>query len=440
VFNLNGRRKSRSWFSASPGGKAVPATRRRFLQSIAATAAVAAQARPAAAKGDRRPTIEQLNRVAAQRVLRLDGLKSPVKIASLELLRNGRTFLVRVRSQDGAEGLIVPNSDRLRDVYPVFLNRVAPFFLGKDARDLETLLEELYRHDSNYKFQGLALWVCVAAAEFALLDMLGKIAAKSLGDLLGGVRRRDIAIYRASGNRGNTPAQEIAYLKKIIAESGARALKFRLGGRMSNNADSLPGRTEKLIPLVRETFGDGMILYADANSSYDVPRAIEIGRLLEKFKYGFYEEPVRFDHLDEMKQVKDALTIPVAAGEQEFSMWGFRWTIQHRVVDIVQPDLHYFGGFVRCMRVARMAAAADIACTLHMGGTGLGYLDALHFMACIPNAYPYQEYKGPSGIPVMCATSSLQPKDGIVRVPSGPGFGYTIDPDFVRKAVAVRTA
>jgi L-alanine-DL-glutamate epimerase-like enolase superfamily enzyme len=418
----------------------MPSTRRRFLQSIAATAAVTAQARPAAAKDDRRPTIEQLNRVAAQRVLRLDGLKSPVKIASLELLRNGRTFLVRVRSQDGAEGLIVPNSDRLRDVYPVFLNRVAPFFVGKDARDLEPLLEELYRHDSNYKFQGLALWVCVAAAEFAVLDMLGKIAAKSLGDLLGGARRRDIAIYRASGNRGNTPAREIAYLKKIVAESGARALKFRLGGRMSNNADSLPGRTEKLIPLVRETFGADMVLYADANSSYDVPRAIEIGRLLEKYKYAFYEEPVRFDHLDEMKQVKDALTIPVAAGEQEFSMWGFRWTIQHRVVDIVQPDLHYFGGFVRCMRVARMAAAADIPCTLHMGGTGLGYLDALHFMACIPNAYPYQEYKGPSGIPVTCATSTLHPKDGSVRVPSGPGFGYTIDPDFVRKAVAVRTA
>lgn len=413
-------------------------SRRYFLQSIAATSAGAGLATRASAKDDNRPTIEQLNRAAAQRVLHLDGLKAPVKIASLDLLKNGRTYLVRVRSQDGAEGLIVPNADRLRDVYPVFLNRVAPFFLGKDARDLETLLEELYRHDSNYKFQGLALWVCVAAVEFAILDLLGKLAGRSLGDLLGGAKRRDIAIYRASGNRGNTPEAEVAYLKKIVAESGARALKFRLGGRMSNNADSLPGRTEKLIPMVREAFGEAMVLYADANSSYDVPRAIEIGRLMEKHKYGFYEEPVRFDHLDEIKQVNDALTIPIAGGEQEFSMWGFRWMIQNRVVDIVQPDLHYFGGFIRCMRVARMAAVADIPCTLHMGGTGLGYLDALHFMAVIPNAYPYQEYKGPAGIPVTCATSSLQPKDGMVRVPSGLGFGYVIDPDFVRKAVVVR--
>jgi L-alanine-DL-glutamate epimerase-like enolase superfamily enzyme len=399
-------------------------TRRHFLHSVAGAGLVATRARHAVAQENRRPTLEQLNRAAARRVLHLDTLQAPVKIASLELLRNGRTFLVRIRSRDGAEGLIVPNADRLRDVYPVFLNRVAPFFVGKDARELEALLEELYRQGSNYKFQGLALWVCVAAAEFAILDLLGKLAGKSVGDLLGGVLRRDIAIYRASGNRGNTPAQEIEYLKKIVAESGAKAIKFRLGGRMSNNADSLPGRTESLIALARETFGDAMTLYADSNSSYDVPKAIEIGRLMEKYNYGFYEEPVRFDHLEETKQVADALAMPVAGGEQEFSLWRFRWMIQHRAVDIVQPDLHYFGGFIRCMRVARMA---------------LGYLDALHFMACIPNALTYQEYKGPSGLPVRCDTSSLQPQDGVVRVPSGPGFGYTIDPDFVRQAAPVKT-
>ena len=92
----------------------------------------------------------------------------------MELLRNGRNFLVRVRTTGGDEGLGVPNAMRLIDVYPLFVNRVAPFFVGKDARQLEPLLWELYRHGDNYKFQGLALWVCVAAAEFAILDLLGK--------------------------------------------------------------------------------------------------------------------------------------------------------------------------------------------------------------------------------------------------------------------------
>src|ERR1700730_16973884 len=156
---------------------------------------------------------------------------------------------------------------RMIHLYPIFVNRVAPFFVGKDARRLEPLLWELYREGDNYKFQGLALWVCVAAAEFAVLDLLGKRAGKSIGEMLGGVRRREIAVYRASGNRGNTPEREVAYLKTIVAESGAKALKFRLGGRMSKNADSLPGRTEQLIPMVREAFGPEMTLYADSNSS-----------------------------------------------------------------------------------------------------------------------------------------------------------------------------
>ena len=82
-----------------------------------------------------------------------------------------------------------------------------------------------------------------------------------------------------------------------MAGSGVKALKFRLGGRMSRNADSLPGRTEKLIALARTTFGPGMTLYADANSSYDVANAVRIGKLMQEHGYAFYEEPCEFDDL-----------------------------------------------------------------------------------------------------------------------------------------------
>jgi L-alanine-DL-glutamate epimerase-like enolase superfamily enzyme len=281
----------------------------------------------ATALDDQRSILQRLDEVAAAPVLRVEGIDKPVKIASMELLRNRKNFLVRVRSTDGAEGLSVPNAMHMVHTYPIFLNRVAPFFVSKDARQLEPLLWELYRHDDNYKYQGLAFWVCVAAAEFAVLDLLGKVAGKSVGELLGGVKRREIAVYRASGNRGNTPEAEVAYLKQIVAESGAKALKFRLGGRMSKNADSLPGRTEKLIPLVREAFGPEMTLYADSNSSYDVENAIRIGRLMEEHGYAFYEEPCEFDRLEDTKAVADALRIPVAGGEQESSEYRFRLSV-----------------------------------------------------------------------------------------------------------------
>ena len=384
--------------------------------------------------------IERLDRVAREPVLRVDDLQRPVPIESMELLRNGRDFLVRVRSEDGAEGISAPNAMHFVHTYPIFLNRVAPFFVGEDARTLEDLLWELYRHDSNYKYQGLAFWVCVAAAEFAVLDLLGNLLGKAVGDLLGGVRRREVAVYRASGNRGNTPEEEVAYLRQIVEESGAKALKFRLGGRMRrDDVDSLPGRSEALIPLVRDAFGPEMTLYADSNSSYSVARAIEIGRLMEEHDYDFFEEPCAFDHLEDTKAVADALTIPVAWGEQEFSEERFRRMIANRGVDVVQPDLHYHGGFIRSIRVARMAHEAGLPCTPHMSGSGLGFLDAAHFVSCIPNPLPFTEFKGDPTIPVTSPTSTLRSEDGIVRVPSGPGFGVTIDPDFVRDAKPVTT-
>jgi L-alanine-DL-glutamate epimerase-like enolase superfamily enzyme len=417
-------------------------TRRRALQTAlgAGVLTMAPCSRATGQSQGQSVSNEELLRVAEAPVLQVGDLAAPVTITEMELLRNRRNFVVRVRTKEGAEGLAVPNAMHLVHTYPIFLNRVAPFFVGKDARQLEPLLWELYRHDDNYKYQGLALWVCVAAAEFAILDLLGKLTGKAIGDLLGGVKRRDIAVYRASGVRGNTPEEEIAYLKRIVAESGAKALKFRVGGRMSKNADSLSGRTERLIPLVRETFGPEMTIYADSNSSYDAAQAIRVGRLMEEYHYGFFEEPCRFDHLEETKEVADALRIPVAAGEQEFSESGFRWMIAHRAVDVVQPDLHYHGGFIRSIRVARMAHSAGMLCTPHMSGSGLGYLDAAIFASCIDNPVPFTEFKGNADIPVSSPTSSLKCEAGMVRVPSGPGFGVTIDPVFIRESERVTTS
>jgi L-alanine-DL-glutamate epimerase-like enolase superfamily enzyme len=190
---------------------------------------------------------------------------------------------------------------------------------------------------------------------------------------------------------------------------------------------------------VRKTFGDGITLYADANSSYDVPHAVRIGRMLEEYNYGMYEEPCPFDHLDETRQISKALSIPVSGGEQESSQWRFRDMIGRRVVDVVQPDLHYYGGLIRSMRVARMAHAAGMPCIPHLSGSGLGYLDLAHFVSCIPNPGPHQEFKGNTRLPVHCDTALLKCKDGIVQIPSGPGCGITIDPDYVRKAQKVTT-
>ncbi len=414
----------------------MAATRRRFLVGAAAGALAGAAGR--AADAPKPVTVEDLDRILAAPVLKLDILDRPVKVASMELLRNGRTYLLRTRSADGAEAITVPHPARTADVYPFLLKSVFPVFVGKDARQVERLLWDVYRHTDNYKMQGIALWVGVAAAEMGLLELMARVANRPVADFFGGAVRRDIPVYFASGVRGNTAEQEVEHLHKLVAGSGVKALKFRLGGRMSRNADDPPGRTEKLIVQARRAFGPGMTLYGDANSSYDVANSVRIGRLMEEHGYGFYEEPCEFDDLWGTKAVADALSIPVALGEQEYSLHRWKWVIAHRGADVIQPDIHYGGGFIRATQVARMAAAAGLPIVPHMSGGGLGFLDVVHFASFTPNVGPFMEFKGNPNFPVESATSSLRVENGSVRCPTGPGFGVTVSPEFVRAATPVK--
>ena len=113
-------------------------------------------------------------------VLRAELFKQPVKLAAVELLKSGKHFLVRARSTEGAEGWAGAHDAVMETTYPIFLKRVAPYFIGRDARELEKHLRGVYLKDSNYKWQGLPFWVCVAGVELAILDLLGKVAGKPL--------------------------------------------------------------------------------------------------------------------------------------------------------------------------------------------------------------------------------------------------------------------
>jgi L-alanine-DL-glutamate epimerase-like enolase superfamily enzyme len=391
--------------------------------------AIGAAVRPAlaassryAAKPNTGPTMDDLARVASMPVLNRERLDVPVVIQSVELLQAGKEYFVRVRSKSGAEGISVCNPPRADYLDRIFKNLVVPPFLNKDARDLEDLLWEAYRHGDNYKLYGIALWSPLAWIEMAILDLLGRMSGRSIGQMIGDVRRKEIAVYVASGRRDTTPTQEIEYLQSLVEKSRAKALKFRLGGRMSRNADAMPGRTETLIPLVRKTFGDDFDLHGDSNSSYDPAHAIPVGRMLEEYKYVYYEEPCEFDALEDTRKVRDTLSIPIALGEQEYSEWRFRWTIANRVCDIVQPDLYYYGGLIRSMRVARMAEAAKMPTTVHISG-GFGFVYMLHFASVVKDIGKYQEYK--LGMEKYGAwfDPPITVKDGLMNVPAGPGLG-----------------
>lgn len=384
------------------------------------------------------PDYSKLDEVLKQPVLKSEQFKTAVVIDALELLRYKDSFLCRVRSKDGAEGWSVGNSLQLKSLYPIFVNRLQPFFLGKDARKLDSLLEEVYVYASNYKMQSLALWVPLATIEFAILDMLGKISNRSIGQLIGDIHNPTVNVYSANSDRDITVEETMRRIHEQVEASQAKAIKLKVGGRMSH-PEYPPDRTAKLLPLVRKTYGDKMVLMADSNGSYDVQEAIRIGKIMQENKYAFYEEPVPFDWYEETKQVADALTIPVAGGEQEASLHAFRWLIGNDVLDIVQPDTFYFGGMIRSMKVARMAHVKGKLCTPHITGEDLGYLYMMHFISAIPNPGPFHEFKGFDGdLPVTSKTSTLKSNDGTFTVPTGPGAGIDLDPDYVKKHSVVK--
>ncbi|HEY3383547.1 MAG TPA: mandelate racemase/muconate lactonizing enzyme family protein [Vicinamibacterales bacterium] len=358
-------------------------------------------------------------------------VKDAAKVESIELLKRGTTFFVRTRSKDGAVG-IAPTK-QVEPFIPIFKDLVAPHFIGKDARTIESLIDEVYR--ANYKLAGIPFWCPVAYIEQSLLDMLGRIAGKPVGALLGGVVRKEIPVYLSGSVRETTAEQEVEVYVRGAEQTGTKIVKFKIGGRMSRNLDAYPGRTDTLIRLARTTFGSGITLYADANGSYNASAAIEIGRQLEALGYAMFEEPCPWEELSETQQVAKALKIPISCGEQDSSLWRFKWMLQNGVMAVVQPDINYNGGLIRAARVARIARTFGRTIVPHNTQTGIASVNILQFASCIPNIGPAMEYsyREPQK-PQNWYTPNFIIRNGRLLVPEGPGLGIEIDPAYLAKA------
>src|SRR5512133_516234 len=253
-------------------------SRRRFLKQnlvcgLAAAAPLTSLPAESSRPGSKNSRYARLDEVLKQPVLNRKFFDSPVIIESLELLRFKDSFLCRVRSRDGAEGLSVGHSG-LKALHPIFWQNLRPFFLGKDARDLDLIMEKVFIYGFNFRYSGISLGIPLATIEFAILDMLGRICGKPLGQLIGEIHHPEVTVYQATEYREKSVEESLGLIKRDVAEYGAQALKIKVGGLMfmttDMNATGPRGRTEKIIPLIRETFGPKMALYADANGFYSV--------------------------------------------------------------------------------------------------------------------------------------------------------------------------
>jgi L-alanine-DL-glutamate epimerase-like enolase superfamily enzyme len=361
-------------------------------------------------------------------------VKTPVKIAKIELLKVGSNYFVEATSTDGVKGIC--RTKQMEDYIAILRRRVVPTFIGKDARDIETLIDDVYT--ANYKLAGQAFWCPVAYVEQALFDLLGETAKLPVGELLGGVIRKEIPVYLSGSGRETRAEEEVDVYVRGIAETKAKAVKFKIGGRMSRNLDAYPGRTETMMKLARKRLGDGVIINADANGSYNAAKAIEVGRMLQDLNVNFYEEPCPWEELGETKKVADALKIKIAAGEQDASLWRFLWMMENKVVSIVQPDLNYNGGFVRALRVARMAKKFGLPIVPHNTQTGASAVNIVQFASAVENIGGFMEFphRGDEKTESWY-TPSFKIRNGTITVPTTPGLGIQFDPAYLAKAEKV---
>jgi L-alanine-DL-glutamate epimerase-like enolase superfamily enzyme len=363
---------------------------------------------------------------------------NPVIIQSIDLVKWNDNHFVVATSSDGVKGITLTNT-RIDYLYGIFNGLVKPFFLTKDARQLEQLIDGVYRDERNYKFSGMPFWNCVGHVEVAIWDLLGKTDKKPVHTFLGNQIRTEVPMYLSSLTRDNKAEEEVEKIKERLAVSGCQAVKIKVGGRMGTDAKA-EERSYKIVELLRK-HSDSLTIYADANSSFDVKQGIEMGKFLEDHHVDVYEEPCPWEDFESNKKVADALKkIKVAGGEQDTSYYRFEWYCRNSGLDILQPDTFYNGGILRGLAVGKLAEKYKKGFAPHSPKSDPLEAPFLHLASVSPALYGYQEFP-------LTAVGKKQAdwfaphfivKNGKLNVPNTPGLGIEYDPTIEKEAIKIQ--
>ena len=277
---------------------------------------------------------------------------------------------------------------------------LAPEVVGDDPFLIRGVRDRLWRLTDYHGTPGLAL-LGIAGIDIALWDLMGKALETPVWRLLGPVRDRVPAYAMVGWLNYDLPTLQRQCAAAI--EQGFQGVKMKVG------APTLAEDVAR-IKAVRAAVGDDPLIMVDANQVFSRHEALRRGRAYEALGCHWFEEPLRADDTAGLAELADALTIPIASGENNFGKRQFRDLFDRRAVDIVQPDLRRAGGVTECLEVGLLADACNIPYASHGGGVHL------HILAALPNAIFLE-----SGLLHGDARKRLV--DGRMILPEEPGFG-----------------
>ncbi len=351
--------------------------------------------------------------------------------------------LVKVTTADGlvgwGEGIRGPAARLVHEGF-------APLLLGADPMQRNGLWQRMYQTlYNNNDAMGIG-GNAMSAVDTALWDIAGKETGQPVSALLGGRVRERVAVYAtglyyseegiAAASAGSPFPQQLMDEARTYVEQGFAGMKTKVG-RLALAQDV------RRVAAIREAIGPDIFLMVDANQAYNATTAIRIGRELAELDIYWFEEPVNAKDVEGYLQVKGALPMAIAGGENLRTRYAFKDYIGRRAVDIVQPDVNNVGGITEMHRVASMANAFGILCNPHVWGSPVLFAASLHVAAAVPACppahvpLPYQQEpvmefdRTPSPIREGIA-EPFDPVGGFLDVPTGPGLGVEIDEDAVR--------
>ena len=296
------------------------------------------------------------------------------------------------------------------EVGEAFVGHFKKMLVGMDPLDNERIWREMWRPKLVGR-RGISTRI-LGGIDIALWDIKGKVAGLPVYKLLGGYTDR-VDTYVAGGYyEEGKGLKELAAEMASNVELGARAVKIKVGA-VPINEDI------ERVRVCRETIGPDVRLMVDANNAYRHYEAIEFARKAEKYDIFWFEEPVEPDDYIGQREITRATSVPVAAGENEYTRYGFRDMIDHRAVDILQPDALVLGGITEFMKVCALAQAHDLDIAPH----GSQYVH-IHLVAAIPNGLILEYYRDTvDPMHGKIWQHELYIEDGYVHAPDRPGLG-----------------
>lgn len=240
---------------------------------------------------------------------------------------------------------------------------LAPLLIGQDPWDSEFLWQHMYRKTMAFGRKGVAL-VAISALDIAIWDLMGKAAKQPVFRLLGGRTKAKIPVY--ASRLYSIPLDELAQEAANYKAQGYKAMKLRFGWGPIDGAEGM-ARNVELIRTVRETVGDEIDIMADAYMGWSLDYAKRMMRLIEPFNLRWLEEAIIPDDINGYHELRRFGTTPIAAGEHEFTSYGFRQMIEAKALDYFQFDTNRVGGITAARKIQALAEAYSIPVVPHAG-------------------------------------------------------------------------